>query len=110
MKPVALLAALLAAVPLFAQAKPDPATVQALQNFDEIKFGMFIHWGLYALPAGEWKGKYVRGIGEWIMFRERIPVKEYEALAGQFNPVKFNANEWAQVAADAGMKYLVITS
>lgn len=110
MKPVAFLAALLAAAPLSAQAKPDAATAQALQNFDEIKFGMFIHWGLYALPAGEWKGKYVRGIGEWIMFRERIPVKEYEALAKQFNPVKFNANDWAQVAADGGMKYLVITS
>ncbi len=110
MKPVALLAALLAAVPLYSQTAPDPATAKALQNFDDIKFGMFIHWGLYALPAGEWKGKYVRGIGEWIMFRERIPVKEYEGLAKQFNPVKFNANDWAQLAADAGMKYLVITS
>ncbi|MGH9722468.1 MAG: alpha-L-fucosidase [Bryobacteraceae bacterium] len=53
-------------------------TPQALKKFDDIKFGMFIHWGLYALPAGEWKGKYVRGIGEWIMFREKIPAKEYE--------------------------------
>jgi alpha-L-fucosidase len=110
MKPLALVAALLAALPLCAQPREEAATRQALAHFDDIKFGMFIHWGLYALPAGEWKGKYVRGIGEWIMFRERIPVKEYEALAKQFNPTKFNGDAWAQVAADAGMRYLVITS
>ncbi len=85
-------------------------TAQALRAFDEMKFGMFIHWGLYAIPAGEWKGKYVRGIGEWIMFREKIPVAEYEQLAKQFNPVNFNADEWAQLAQDAGMRYMVITS
>lgn len=86
------------------------ASADPLRNFDDIKFGMFIHWGLYAVPAGEWKGKYVRGIGEWIMFREQIPVAEYEQLARQFNPVKFNGDEWAQLAQDAGMKYMVITS
>jgi alpha-L-fucosidase len=102
-------AMLIASVPAWAQ--EDPATTAAaLRNFDEIKFGMFIHWGLYAIPAGEWKGKYVRGIGEWVMFRERIPVKEYEQLARQFNPVKFNAEEWAGLAKDAGMRYMVITS
>lgn len=85
-------------------------TTKALQHFDDIKFGMFIHWGLYSVPAGEWKGEYVRGIGEWIMFRKRIPVAEYEQLARQFNPVKFNGGAWAQVARDAGMRYLVITS
>lgn len=94
---------------------PDPAaekaaTEQALKRFDEMKFGMFIHWGLYSIPAGEWKGKYVRGIGEWIMFREKIPVAEYERLARQFNPVKFSGEEWAQLAKDAGMRYMVITS
>ena len=76
----------------------------------EAKFGLFIHWGLYALPAGEWKGKPVAGIGEWIMNRAKIPVKEYEQLAREFNPVKFNAEEWVQMAEDAGMKYIVITS
>ncbi len=81
-----------------------------LEQFQDMKFGMFIHWGLYALPAGEWKGKYVRGIGEWVQFREKIPVKEYEKLAEQFNPVKFDADEWSQLAEDAGMKYMVITS
>lgn len=93
-----------------AEDPPDARTAEALKKFDDIKFGMFIHWGLYALPAGEWKGKYVRGIGEWIMFREKIPVKEYEQLAAKFNPVKFNGDAWAQVAKDAGMRYLVITS
>lgn len=89
----------------------DPQkTAEALKHFDQSKFGMFIHWGLYAIPAGEWKGKYVRGIGEWIMFREKIPVAEYSKLAGEFNPVKFSGAEWSQLAKDAGMKYLVITS
>src|SRR5260370_28056 len=59
----------------------------------EARFGMFIHWGLYAIPAGEWKGKPVEGIGEWVMNHAKIPVTEYEQLARQFNPVKFNAYE-----------------
>ena len=76
----------------------------------DAKFGMFIHWGLYAVPAGEWKGKKIPGIGEWIMHRAKIPAKEYEQLAKQFNPVKFDADAWAQLAQDAGQKYMVITS
>lgn len=83
---------------------------QKMQWFREAKFGLFIHWGLYCIPAGEWKGKPVPGIGEWIMNRAKIPVKEYEQLATQFNPVKFNAEQWVQMAQDAGMKYIVITS
>src|SRR6267142_856526 len=78
--------------------------------FRDARFGMFIHWGLYAVPAGEWKGKLIPGLGEWIMNRAKIPVSEYEPLTRQFNPVKFNAEEWVKVAKDAGMKYLVITS
>ena len=76
----------------------------------EARFGMFIHWGLYAIPAGTWKGEKVPGIGEWIMLRARIPVAEYEPLAEQFNPVKFNAAEWVALAKEAGQKYLVITA
>ena len=76
----------------------------------EARFGMFIHWGVYAVPAGVWKGEDIKGIGEWVMYRARIPVKEYEALAGQLNPVKFDADEWVKLAKDAGMKYIVITS
>ena len=76
----------------------------------EAKFGMFIHWGLYALPAGVWKGKEVGGYGEWIMWHEKIPVPEYQQLARQFNPIKFNADEWVKMAKQAGMKYMVITT
>ena len=92
----------------------DPDSPEAKQArlawFRDAKFGLFIHWGLYAIPAGEWKGKYVPGIGEWIMNRARIPVAEYEQLAKQWNPVKFDPDAWVQMAQDAGMKYIVITS
>ena len=76
----------------------------------DARFGMFIHWGLYAIPAGEWKGQQVPGIGEWIMNHAKIPVAEYEQLAKQFNPVKFNAEEWVRTAKAAGQKYMVITA
>jgi alpha-L-fucosidase len=88
----------------------DPARAERLAWFHEAKYGLFIHWGLYAIPAGEWKGKRIPGIGEWIMFRTPVPVREYELLAKQFNPVRFDANAWVQLAKDAGMKYIVITS
>ena len=89
---------------------PDPAREARLSWFREAKYGLFIHWGLYAIPAGEWKGKAVPGIGEWIMNRAKIPVREYEALAAQWNPVKFDAEAWVRLAEDAGMRYIVITS
>lgn len=76
----------------------------------EARFGMFIHWGVYSVPAGRWKGKTIPGPSEWIMNTAMIPVSDYEPLAGQFNPVKFDALSWAKLAADAGMKYMVITS
>ncbi len=98
--------------PLVAQSAASKPLSQdeKMKWFREAKFGLFIHWGLYAVPAGTWKGQQIQGIGEWIMNRAKIPVKEYEQLAGQFNPVKFNAEEWVQMAEDAGMKYIVITS
>lgn len=76
----------------------------------DAKFGMFIHWGIYSVPAGHHKGKAVDGVSEWIMHTAGIPVAEYEPYARQFNPVKFDARLWARIAKDAGMKYLVITS
>jgi alpha-L-fucosidase len=76
----------------------------------EAKFGMFIHWGLYAIPAGIWNGRQVPGIGEWIMYNAEIPVADYEPLAAQFNPVEFDAAEWVRLAKAAGQKYIVITS
>ena len=96
------------------QAPADPESPEAkkarLAWFHEAKYGLFIHWGLYALPAGEWKGKRIPGIGEWIMNRARIPVSEYEQLAKQWNPTRFDALSWVRLARDAGMKYIVITS
>ena len=89
---------------------PDAAKEARLRWFREAKYGLFIHWGLYAIPAGEWKGRTIPGIGEWIMNRARIPVAEYSRLAAQFNPVKFDPDAWVQLAQDAGMKYIVITS
>jgi alpha-L-fucosidase len=83
---------------------------QRMAWWREARFGMFIHWGLYAVPAGQWQGQQVRGIGEWIMHYGQIPVEEYEPLTKQFNPVKFSADEWVKIAKDAGMKYIVITS
>src|SRR5262244_4614532 len=91
--------------------KGEPASHdEKLKWFREAKYGLFIHWGLYAIPAGQWNGKRSPGLGEWVMFRSRVPVKEYERLASRFNPVKFNADEWVKLAKDAGMKYIVITS
>ena len=74
------------------------------------RFGMFIHWGLYSVPAGTYKGKRIKGIGEWIMNRGKIPVTDYQAYAKEFNPVKYDPEEWVKLAKDAGMKYIVITA
>jgi alpha-L-fucosidase len=76
----------------------------------DAKFGLFIHWGVYSIPAGSWEGKPVPGIGEWIMNKGKIPVADYQKLPSQFNPVKFNADEWVKLAKEAGMRYIVITS
>ena len=78
--------------------------------FKQAKFGMMIHWGLYALPAGEWKGRRMPYIGEWAMQYFRIPRAEYRPLARAFNPLLFNAEEWVKLAQDAGMRYMVFTS
>jgi len=76
----------------------------------EAKFGMFIHWGVYSVPAGFYHDKPVAGIGEWIMNRGKIPMAEYQQFAKEFNPVKFNADDWVKAAKNAGMNYIVITS
>lgn len=77
----------------------------------EARFGMFIHFGVYAQLAGEYNGhQQTRGGAEWIMNRMKVPVAEYKSIARQFNPVKFDADEWVKMAKNAGMKYLVITA
>src|SRR5258708_1390464 len=87
----------------------DSVKEQRIAWFREAKFGMFIHWGLYSIPAGIWKGQPIPGIGEWIMNRAQIPVKEYEQFTKQFNPVKFNADEWVEAAKEVGMEYIVMS-
>lgn len=89
----------------------------SMKNHDEriawwqqARFGMFIHWGIYSLPGGEWKGKKVDGYAEHLMRKEKITRADYLALAHQFNPVLFDADAWARHAKEAGMKYMIITS
>ena len=93
-----------------AEQRADARGAPRLEWYRAARFGMFIHWGLYAIPAGEWRGQQIPGIGEWLMLRARVPVAEYERLAAQFNPVKFDAEAWASLAAESGAKYLVITA
>ena len=80
--------------------------------FDESNFGMFIHWGLFSNLGGVWDNKTYYGIGEWIMNPRMagIPVEEYKKIANDFNPIGFDAKKIAQLAKDAGMKYIIITS
>ncbi|MBN1851712.1 MAG: alpha-L-fucosidase [Pirellulales bacterium] len=81
-----------------------------MQWWRDARFGMFIHWGVYSVPAGTYQGKKIGGIGEWIMHSAKIPVAEYKAYAKEFNPVKYDADAWVRLAKEAGMKYIVITS
>ena len=76
----------------------------------QARFGMFIHWGVYSVPAGTHKGQKINRIGEWIMNRGKIPVADYKEYAAQFNPVKYDADEWVRLAKEVGMKYIIITS
>ena len=102
-----------------AQATPPPAPAAEAASpdhdariawFRRAKFGLFIHWGIYSVPAGSWEGRVVPGLGEWIMHNAPIPLPRYEQFAKEFNPVKFDAEAWVQMAEDAGMRYIVITS
>ena len=83
---------------------------QRVQWLLDARFGLFIHWGLYTTLEGEWQGQRMEYIGEWIMSRFRIPGKPYSALAAQFNPQSFVADEWVEMAKQAGMRYIVITA
>ncbi|WEK36379.1 MAG: alpha-L-fucosidase [Candidatus Pseudobacter hemicellulosilyticus] len=85
-------------------AKKDPR----MDWWRDARFGLFIHWGLYAVPAGEWNGK--TDYGEWIRDNAQIPLSTYDTFRNQFNPVRFNASEWVKLARQAGMRYIVFTS
>ena len=104
-------------------APPTPHPIPSIQDMEtpaqkdarmawwrEARFGMFIHWGLYSVPAGTWDGKQIPSLGEWIMNNASIPVADYKALAGQFNPTGFSAHDNVALARSAGMKYIVITA
>jgi len=96
-------------------AQQPPRPDERIEWWREARFGMFIHWGLYAVLGGEWNGedhgKEMGGASaEWIMLRAPVPTPEYEKLAERFNPVRFDAKAWVSLAKEAGMKYMVITA
>ena len=104
-------------------AEAPPASVQSetkeqrdarMHWWREAKFGMFIHWGLFAQAAGEWNdqppAKDSDQRGEWLMEAVRMPVADYAKMAATFNPVKFDADQWITMAKDAGVKYIVFTA
>jgi alpha-L-fucosidase len=95
----------LSIAPLARAAEPD---ADRMKWFNEARFGMFIHWGIYAVPAGEWDGQ--TNYAEWIQLQAKLPCATYDKFAGQFNPTKFDAKAFAKTAKDAGMKYVVITA
>lgn len=80
--------------------QPTKANLENREAFQDKKFGMFIHWGIYSFL----------GDGEWVMFNQKIPYDKYSRLAKFFNPQDFNAKEWVRIAKSAGMKYITITT
>jgi alpha-L-fucosidase len=108
---IAIILTILCSMTLKAQsysAANTTANAPKMEWWRNAKFGMFIHWGLYAVPGGIWNGK--TDYGEWIMNEAKISRAEYSALSKEFNPTKFNAEEWVKLAKAAGQKYIVITS
>lgn len=83
---------------------------ERMEWWTDARFGMFIHWGIYSVPAGFYKGKPQKNSAEWIMNRGQIPVAEYAKFAELFNPTLFDAKEFVGLAKEAGMKYMVITA
>lgn len=111
--------AMIAAGSVFSGSLPSSAAPSAespeqnaarLKWFKEARFGMFIHWGVYAVPAGVWQGKDIRGIGEWILKNGEIPIETYKGFAKDFTAANYDPQAWADLAKEAGMKYVVITS
>src|SRR3970040_1447762 len=90
------------ATPATAQATyaPSPENSNAREWFQDARFGLFIHWGVYS----------VLGDGEWVMNNQQIPVELYEKIPNFFNPTAFDPKEWVEMGKDAAMKYITITS
>ena len=95
-----LLACSLAAAAFAQTYQPSPASLKSREWFEDARFGLFIHWGVYS----------VLGKGEWVMNNDKMSVADYEKLPERFNPTEFNPREWVAMAKDAGMKYITITS
>jgi alpha-L-fucosidase len=103
-----------AAVTANAQAHPNGGTRAerevALRNWQDERFGMFIHWGAYAVPAGVHGGKPIPHLGEWIMHHGRISHEDYREYAKRFNPEQYDPVSWVALAKETGMKYMVVTA
>ena len=109
---IVLTSQMLVGKPLLAD-KPTESKIERdsrLSWWREAKFGMFVHWGIYSTTGGLYKGQKLPNSAEWMMARGKIPIAEYEQYAEQFNPKKFNADDFVGLAKQAGMKYLVITA
>jgi len=87
--------------------KMSTSKTDLYKEYNDLKFGMFIHWGAYSTLGGTWKGQQIHGLGEWIMYRAQIPREEYKQVCKKFYPTGFNADEWVKLAKEAGMKYMV---
>jgi len=90
--------------------RPQRPSAETIAKWQSRRFGLFIHWGLYSIPGGVWKGKQVSGYNEQIRAHARIPKEEYAQLAGEFNPVLWNPDAVAALAKEAGMTFVVLTS
>ncbi len=96
--------------PMEAAGKDTLSRDERMAWWREARFGLFIHWGVYAELGGEYQGRQIGKAGEWIMNRGKIPVADYHTIARQFNPIKYDPEVWVKAAKDAGMKYIVITA
>lgn len=92
------------------ESEDEDAQLDRMAWWREAKFGMFVHWGIYSVTGGQYRGQELPNSAEWMMARGKIPIAEYEQYAARFNPSKFDANEFVGLAKQAGMKYLVITA
>ncbi|MFQ5748834.1 MAG: alpha-L-fucosidase, partial [Planctomycetota bacterium] len=107
MRPAVLIPFLLLAAACAGPSRNPGPSDPRLEWWQDARFGLFLHWGLYSIPAGEWEGRTDHA--EWIMNSAHIPVRDYEKFLGRFNPAAFDADAWAQPAREAGMGYMVIT-
>jgi alpha-L-fucosidase len=112
-KPLLLCLGILMTLTSLTRAEDTPAETKEQHDarmawWRDARFGMFIHWGLFSVAGGIWKGSNTDGAGEWIMHDKKIPVAEYKAQVSQFNPTLYDADKWVSIAKAAGMKYIVV--